>query len=122
MEKGKESNLSRKRNVKRLFVLTALVIFIVFMVALIRHKSNISSVILSDYYFMVGIAILALSVLTKLASWTIYKRHILKSKGEDENNVHKARMVLKLITKILYFIGFVSIIISLFFLFIYYNM
>ncbi len=81
---------------------------------------GIDNTILSDYFFTVGIVLLIVGALTRTAAWIIHKRFVLKPSDDNENDVIKARIVLKLFSKIVAFIGFINIIVSLIFLVLYY--
>jgi len=123
--KGKDDKynilLKRKKN-RRTFIITLLIILIVFIIVFIKYKTQISSRILSDYYFTVGIIFLILGALSRTLAWIIHKRSILKPRGENENDVLEAKVALKSIAKNLSIIGFANIIMSLIFLILYYNL
>lgn len=122
-EKDAKSNgLVKKKKIKRTCIMTLLTILIVSLVAFIKYKTQINSIVLSDYYFIVGIVFLILGALARTFVWIIHKRSILKPKDENEEDVLKAKLVLKSIAKTLSIIGFANIIMSLVFLVLYYKL
>ncbi len=105
---------------KKVAAATAILLMLVFFLAFIRHGRGITNTILSDYFFTVGIVLSIAGALMRTAAWIIHKRFVLKPGEDNENDVIKARIVLKLFSKIFAFVGFVNIIVSLIFLVLYY--
>ncbi|TAH63930.1 MAG: hypothetical protein EWM50_00845 [Gottschalkiaceae bacterium] len=112
--------LLRKKILIKIAIVTLALIGIVFLVAFIKHGKQVSSVILSDYYFVVGTIILSGSVLMRIFAWLIHKRFILKPGNFSETDTMNARMLLKFLTKVLLIIGTANIILSLIFTVVYY--
>ncbi|SDY61071.1 hypothetical protein SAMN05660462_00445 [Proteiniborus ethanoligenes] len=112
--------LLRKKILIKIAIVTLALIGIVFLVAFIKHGKQVSSVILSDYYFVVGTIILSGSVLMRIFAWLIHKRFILKPGNFSETDTMNARMLLKFLTKVLLIIGTANIILSLIFTAVYY--
>lgn len=112
--------LLRKKILIKIAIVTLALIGIVYLVAFIKHGKQVSSVILSDYYFVVGTIILSGSVLMRIFAWLIHKRFILKPGNFSETDTMNARMLLKFLTKVLLIIGTANIILSLIFTVVYY--
>lgn len=110
-----------KRIIRFVAIATAIVIIIVFLAAIIKYGGSITNMVLSDYFFIVGIILLIIGIFMRIVAWIIHKRFVLKPGGDNESDVFKARIVLKFLSKTFSFIGFMNVIISLIFLVLYYN-
>ncbi|WP_352418849.1 hypothetical protein [Proteiniborus sp.] len=110
-----------KRFIKFIAIATAVVIISVFVAAFIKYGISTSNMILSDYFFIVGIVLLILGVLMRTVAWVVHKRFVLKPNNDNEYDVFKARIVLKFLSKTFSFVGFINVIVSLIFLVLYYN-
>lgn len=109
-----------KNNIKGIFLAICIISLVILIVSFIKHGRLVNSMILSDYFFVVGIVLLIIGALTRTFAWLVHKRSILKPRDENEVDVEKAKLVLKKMSKILSIIGFINIIISLIFVAIYY--
>lgn len=110
-----------KRFIKFIAIATAVVIISVFVAAFVKYGISTSNMILSDYFFIVGIVLLILGVLMRTVAWVVHKRFVLKPNNDNEYDVFKARIVLKFLSKTFSFVGFINVIVSLIFLVLYYN-
>lgn len=110
-----------KKNVKRVTIAASSLIIIIFLVAFIKHGSLVNSKILSDYFFIAGIVLLIVGALTRTFAWIVHKRSIIKPGNENEDDIIKAKLALKFLSKILSIIGFVNIVVSIIFAVLYYN-
>ncbi|SCG83107.1 hypothetical protein DW1_1536 [Proteiniborus sp. DW1] len=107
-------------NNKGIFLAICILLLVIIIIAFIKHGRFVNSMIFSDYFFVVGTVLLILGALTRTFAWLVHKRSILKPRDENEDDVAKAKLVLKKASKTLSVIGFVNIIISLIFVVIYY--
>ena len=114
------TNFFRNKNFKKFLLVTVALVALIFIIAVIFNGKNISSIILSDYYFVVGIILLILSALARGVAWGIHKKSILKPHQGNQNDSLLAKDKLKLLTKILAFMGAVNMFISLLFTMILY--
>lgn len=112
--------LLRKKILIKIAMVTLVIIGIVFLVAFVKHGKQVNSIILSNYFFVVGTLLLAASVLVRIFAWFIHKRFILKPGNFSETDTMNARMLLKFLTKVLLIIGSSNIIMSLIFTLVYY--
>ncbi len=116
----RQNYVLNKSNIKRIIIAISLESLIILIIALIKHGRFANSKIFSDYFFVVGIVLLILGALIRTFAWLVHKRSVLKPRDENENDVAKAKLALKNISKTLSVIGFANIIFSLIFVAIYY--
>ncbi len=110
----------KNRHFAKFVITTIVLVILTFIASLIFNGKNITSRIISDYYFVVGIILLILSSLSRVIAWGIHKKSVLKPHQDNQRDTLIAKDKLKLLSKILAFIGSVYILISLAFLFIYF--
>lgn len=118
--KNERQQYAVKKNIKGLFFVTFILALATLIFAFIRHGKLVNSMILSDYFFVMGIVHLILGALTRTFAWLVHKRSILKPRDENVADVEKAKLALKKISKLLSVVGAINIILSLIFVAIYY--
>lgn len=107
-----DTRLFKNKRFKRFLLITLTIVILVLLAAFIMEGKNINIIRISNYYFTVGIIVLILSVMVRVFAWSIHKKSVLKEYENSERDMIVAKGKLRLVTKILGFIGFVCLMIS----------
>lgn len=114
------SSFFKNKHFKKFLLATLTLDILIFIIAIIIHGKSISSIILSNYFFTVGIILLILGTFSRGIAWGVHKKSVLKPHQDNENDLLIAKDKLKLLAKILGFMGLISMLISLIFAINYY--
>jgi len=108
-----DTRFFKNKHFNRFLLVTIAVVILTFIASIILEGKNLNIIRVSNYYFIISISLLMLSAVMRTFAWSIHKKSVLKKHGDSEKDLILAKGKLKLFTKVIGFIGFISLLISI---------